>query len=120
MLAPLRLTLTSPGFGTIAGAVSELTSSTLFSEIPHFFLLFEADLDQSGNMGLTDAMGALKMWGSLSEPTPTWVLPQHQVGTTIPYQGIFLGLSKLKFYARKIFFSHAIVGSNAPKTARNF
>jgi hypothetical protein len=48
------------------------------------------------------------------------VLPQHQVGTTIPHQGIFLGLSKLKFYARKIFFSHAIVGSNGHKTARNF
>ena len=26
-----------------------------------FLLLSEADLDQSGNMGLTDAMGALKM-----------------------------------------------------------
>jgi hypothetical protein len=23
-------------------------------------------------MGLTDAMGALKMWGSLSETTPSW------------------------------------------------
>ena len=98
VLAPLRLTLTSPGVGTIAGAVSELTSSTLFSEIPHFFLLFEADLDQSGNMGLTDAMGALKMWGSLSEPTPTWGVTATPSWHNHPLSRNISGLIEVKIF----------------------
>jgi hypothetical protein len=48
------------------------------------------------------------------------VLPQHQVGTTISNQGIFLGLSKLKFLCPENNLSHVIAGSNDRKTARNF